>query len=52
MSGAIPLLFLYAFMVCTGTTLLRVLLLTHNLSHKKKNENKPAEEHITKNEKA
>jgi hypothetical protein len=36
MSGAIPLLLLYVFMVCTRTTLLRVLLLTHNLSPKKK----------------
>ena len=50
-SGAIPVLLLHAFMVCTGTTLLHVLLLTHNLSHKK-NENKPVKEHNTKNERA
>ena len=49
-SGAIPLLLLYAFMVCTGTTLLCVLLLIHNLSHKKKYENKLLKEHKTKNE--
>jgi len=36
MSGAIPLLFIYAFMLCTGTTLLCVLLLTNNVSHKEK----------------
>jgi len=34
MSGAVPVLLLYVFMVCTGTA--SCIVTKHNLSHKKK----------------